>query len=413
MRPQARRLVPTLVTVAVVLAVAVPALAGFTSGADTDCSTSIAPKAVAVDDFTGNGTPGAASVASGSIGGTDVSVWTNDGSWDATQCPNTGEDTYSLGSNPKPKGGIAAGNFTDDADEQTVDVDIVATGVNGDTGDHVIWVFENDGSGSFASVDEYTLSSGEVPTEAATADFNTDGYDDVVTANKQSNSASVFLNKGSNGSAGDRFQNPDHYSLSGGARDPVQVVTANMDNDTDNDGKDLPDVVIANTDSDNISVLINDGSGSLSDEGTTSVGTDPLGVTTGHFDDDAFPDVAVANSGDNTVGILENASSINGTWGGFDSFSRTTETTKSGPESVTSGDLLTSQGGTDLAAVSGQNIAVWNNDSSSDTTSWIKDGEYDVGTWKPRQVVTGDLDGDGEQDLVTAVDADQVSVLFN
>lgn len=409
MTVQARRVVPTLIAVVVMLTLAVPAIADFTNGADTDCATSIPPKASATADFTGNGTPGVASAPSSSISGADVSVWTNDGSWDATQCPDTGEDTYSLGSNASPKGGIAVGNFTDDADETSVDFDIVATGINNATDEHVIWVFENDGTGSFASVDEYTLTSGEVPTEAATADFNDDGYDDVVTANKQSDSASVFLNKGDNGSAGDRFQTPDHYSLTGGARNPVQVVTANMDDDANGD----PDVVIANSKSDNISVLTNDGDGSLSDQGTTSVGNTPLGVTTGDFDNDGFPDVATANSDDNDVEILENESTLQGVWGGLDDQNSTTISTNSGPESVTADNLLTSQGGADLAAVSGQNIAVWSNDSTSDTSSWTKIDEYDVGTWKPRQVVTDDLDGDGEADLVTPVDAGQVSVFFN
>lgn len=401
MEAKAQRLVPMLMVTAVVLGLAVPALADFTTGADTHCPTSIGPTSIVAADFTGNGVPGAATVADTEIAGTDVSVWTNDGSWDATQCPDTGEDTYSLGSNPDPKGGIGAGDF-DNNDE-----DIVAVGINGDTGNHVIWVFENDGSGSFSSVDEYTLSSGEVPTEVATADFNADGFDDVVTANNQSDSASVFMNKGLLGSQGDRFESPDHYSLKGGARDPVQLVTADMD------GQDNADVVIANSGSDNLSVLLNDGSGSFTDDGTTSVGNTPLGVTTGDFNNDGSPDVASANSGDNRVEVLENKGTSGGTWDGL------TEdvaflVTNSGPESVTADDLLDSNGVTDLAAISGQHIAVFENDKFSDATTWVKDGEYDVEAWKPRQVITGDLDGDGEPDLLTPADSDDsVSVLFN
>lgn len=404
MTVQVRRVVPTSIAVVVVLTLAVPALADFSQGADTDCDTSIPPKASATADFTGNGTPGVASAPGSAISGADVSVWTNDGSWDATQCPDTGEDTYSLGSNVSPKGGIAAGVFNEPSTDP--DPDIVATGINMDTDEHVIWVFENDGSGSFASVDEYTLTNGEVPTEAVTAKVDDDDYEDVITANKQSDSVSVFLNKGDNGSKGDRFHGPDHYSLKGGARNPVQLVAADMDGDGD------PDVVTANSQSDNISVLTNDGDGTLSDQGATSVGNTPLGVTTGDFDDDGFPDVAVANSDDNEVEVLGNKTLLNGSWNGLEKDVAFLDT-NSGPESVTAADLLNSDGAIDLAAVSGQNIAVFENTDGSVADAWSLGTEYDVGTWKPRQVVADDLDGDGQPDLVTPVDAGQVSVLFN
>lgn len=405
MTMQARRVVPTLIAVVVMLTLTVPALADFTDGADTDCDTSIPPKASATADFTDNGTPGVASAPSSSISGADISVWTNDGSWDATQCPDTGEDTYSLGSNASPKGGIATGVFNDSLSDDLsgLEFDIVAVGINNDTDEHVIWVFENDGSGTFDPVDEYALTSGEVPTEAVTADLNGDDYEDVVTANKQSDSVSVFLNKGDDGSAGDRFHASDHYNLTGGVRNPVQLVTADMNGDGD------PDVVTANSESDNISVLTNDGDGTFSDEGTTSAGDTPLGVTTGDFDADGDADVAVANSGDNNVEVFENDGS-----GGLTSKAK--EDTNSGPESVTAGDLLTSNEGsegTDLAAISGQNVAVFKNTDGGAVGQWTKVDEYDVGTWKPRQVVVDDLDGDGELDLVTPVDTGQVSVLFN
>ncbi|HZL99903.1 MAG TPA: FG-GAP-like repeat-containing protein, partial [Planctomycetota bacterium] len=93
-------------------------------------------------------------------------------------------------------------------------------------------------SGDMGTNEASSYDTGEGPTQAATADFNDDGSQDVVTANKPAGSFS-FLSGGFAADAADLvFSAPVHFPLPQDG-EPVALVVADFDLDTD------PDLAIA------------------------------------------------------------------------------------------------------------------------------------------------------------------------
>jgi hypothetical protein len=74
----------------------------------------------------------------------------------------------------------------------------------------------------------------------------------------------------------------------------------------DFDGDGNPDLVVANYNSNNISVLVGDGNGGFGKAKNFAVGDEPTGVISGDFDGDGKPDLAVANYKADNVSVLLN-----------------------------------------------------------------------------------------------------------
>ncbi|MCZ6836720.1 MAG: VCBS repeat-containing protein, partial [Planctomycetota bacterium] len=72
----------------------------------------------------------------------------------------------------------------------------------------------------------------------------------------------------------------------------------------DFDGDGIPDLVVANLVSDNVSVLIGRGNGSFAPHATYNVGDSPYSVAIGDFDDDGVLDLVVVNAGSDDVSVL-------------------------------------------------------------------------------------------------------------
>ena len=79
---------------------------------------------------------------------------------------------------------------------------------------------------------------------------------------------------------------------------PHAIVTG----DFNRDGR--PDVAVADSGSDTVSILLGLGNGKLAAAKSIKVGTQPTGVAVADFNGDGKLDLAVANSGSNTVSIL-------------------------------------------------------------------------------------------------------------
>lgn len=126
------------------------------------------------------------------------------------------------------------------------------------------------------------------------------------------------------------------------------------------------------------------------------VGAQPLAVAVGDFNGDGKLDVAVANSGDNTVTIL-----LGNGDGTFTPASGSPITGFSGPVSIAVAQFRTVGNRLDLAVAN----------SSNNTVSILLgngDGTFTVGTpvsvtASPQAVVAADFDADGTQDLAVAV----------
>jgi len=64
------------------------------------------------------------------------------------------------------------------------------------------------------------------------------------------------------------------------------------------------DLAVTNQGSNNVSILLGNGTGSFGTATNFGVGTQPRSVGLGDFNTDTFLDLAVANSGSNNVSIL-------------------------------------------------------------------------------------------------------------
>jgi hypothetical protein len=81
----------------------------------------------------------------------------------------------------------------------------------------------------------------------------------------------------------------------------------------DFNGDGIPDLAVANSDSNTVSVLLGNGDGTFQTANVSYVaGAGPSALAAADFNGDGRPDLAVANSGSNDVSILLN----DGSWGG-------------------------------------------------------------------------------------------------
>src|SRR5262249_31367588 len=140
------------------------------------------------------------------------------------------------------------------------------------------------------------------PFSVAVADVNGDGRPDLLAANQGSNSVSVLLNQTAPGATTPIFSAAADFGV---GTTPRAVAAA----DVNGDG--LPDLIVANSGSNNVSVLLNQttpGAGTLSFAAATSfpVGTDPRSVAAAAVNGDGLPDLIVANTGSGTVSVLLN-----------------------------------------------------------------------------------------------------------
>ena len=150
------------------------------------------------------------------------------------------------------------------------------------------------GNGSFTIVKTYSLPNGSKPWAIAVGDFNKDNLSDIVIANSYSYNIGVLLGYG-NGS----FSTIILYPTGGDTKLPA-IACADFNNDSQ------LDVVVINGGSNTIAVLLGYGNGSFAINVIypTAEGSVPSAIAIGDFNNDSRLDIAVANYGTYTVGVL-------------------------------------------------------------------------------------------------------------
>jgi hypothetical protein len=233
----------------------------------------------------------------------------------------------------------------------------------------------------------------------AVADVNGDGRPDLVVANPDTNTVSVLLGNGDGTFAPPR-------AVTGGSS--VAVV------DVNGDGK--PDLVVTNFYVGTVSVLPGNGDGTFGPPQTFATSTAPSSVAVADIDGDGRPDLVVASASDNTVSMLPGNG--DGTFGPPQAL-----VTGSYPRSVAVADV-NGDGSPDLVIANAlPTLFDYGIGRSGNLTVRVLLGNGD-GTFGPPQafatgstpssVAVADVNGDGRPDLVVANTGDNtVSALLN
>ena len=318
------------------------------------------PSAVVVADFNGDGSP---DVAIANFDGGNVSVFLGVGDGTFAAAVN-----YTVGLAPNAI-------VVRDVDNNGF-MDLVVS----NSEDGSITVLINQGDGTFLAKPPIFIGAVQ---GMVLGDFNGDGNLDIAaTLFGTPGNVVVLLGDGAGGFA----QNcPDGCVSFPVGNNPGALATA----DVNKDGN--MDVVVANHDSNTISVLLGNGDGTFQPQSVLSTGTAPTGIAVGDFNNDGAVDIAVSNNGDNTVTIFLN----NGT--GTLAALPTTVPTGALPSGIVAGDF-NCDGKLDLAVTNLDEFTVYVL-LGDGTGAFPAHVSGNVGN-TPVAIAAGDFNGDGLPDLV-------------
>lgn len=222
-------------------------------------------------------------------------------------------------------------------------------------------------------------------------DFNRDGKPDFAAANQTNNSVFILLGDGIGG-----FTTPAGSPIEVGIH-PSYITSG----DFNRDGK--PDLAVTNLGANNVTVLLGDGSGGFNQPASSpvSVGNIPVGIAAGDFNFDGEPDLAVTNASDGNVTILLGEGD-----GGFTAAAGSPVSAGAQPLSVAAGDFNL-DGKTDLAIANdaSHNVTIQLNTCNyrpcSSASFILPAPTFSAGN-NPNGVATGDFNNDGKPDFAVA-----------
>lgn len=194
------------------------------------------------------------------------------------------QKTYSTGNGASPYM-IATNDFNNDA---IMDIAIA----NYDGGN--IGILLGYGNGSFAEANTYSTGTKSQPNTIDFGDFNNDSYLDMVVTNRGTNTVGILLGYGNGTFA-------EQKTMSTGSNTgPRAVAVGDMNDDN------ILDLIVANEAAHNAYLFIGYGNGTFTKPTTILQGnySFPHSVVVGYFNKDSFLDFAIANRGNNNVGVL-------------------------------------------------------------------------------------------------------------
>jgi len=239
------------------------------------------------------------------------------------------------------------------------------------------------------------FSTGNRPMFGALGDLNGDGNLDIATANWETNYISVLFGDGT-GSFGTGAQFSVGFGLrANGHYGSTRGIAIE---DLNADGK--LDLVTANNEYNSISVLLGDGTGSFGTPTLLAAGSFTRVVAIADLNGDGKPDIAAANYAHSNISVFLGD--------GTGSFGSSTEYgTGNKTKSLAIGDL-NGDGIPDLATAGYGNdtpvsVLLGNGDGSFGNNIGIDHGQYG-GTWDMFSIAIGDLNNDGRPDLAVTND---------
>jgi hypothetical protein len=278
----------------------------------------------------------------------------------ATFDTNTPVTRYATGNAPRS---VTLGDVDGDGD-----LDMITADFDG----HTVSVFFNQGDGTFGAPTTYAETNAAF---VALGDIDGDGDLDMVVA--RSSRVSVRLNQGDGTFGAGMTYSTDNRAWS--------VALGDLDGDGD------LDMVVGNYGSSSVWVRLNDGNGTFGAQTSISVGNYPRHLALGDLDGDGNLDLVVAHGFNaNYVTVLKGGG--DGTFGGA-----ATYTASTWPTTVALGDL---DGDGDLDLVVGPNagsFAVLINDGTGKFGPAVT---YSTLGSQAQAVALGDMDGDGDLDVV-------------
>jgi hypothetical protein len=369
-----------LVFCAALASAALAASADFHEARSSPEATGDGPRSIAVADLDGDGDQ---DLATTNYLSDDVTILKGSG----------GGNFFGRASSPETAGAIpfsiAAADLDGDGDR-----DLAVANADSDN----VTILRNNGAGNFAQRATSPAAAGDGPSSVVAADLDGDGDRDLAVANLGSDDVTILKNSGSG-----KFSEPDSSPEAAGSG-PFSVVAADLDGDGDQD------LAVASPSSDNVTILRNNGVGNFAQPATSpeAVGAIPYSLAAADLDGDGDQDLAVANTSSDNVTILRN----NGV-GNFAQPATSPEAAGAVPFSLAAADL-DGDGDQDLAVA---------NEGSDDVTILKNNGAGNfgqpdsspeaVGT-SPSSVVAADLDGDGDRDLAVAnFNSNNVTILRN
>jgi hypothetical protein len=253
-----------------------------------------------------------------------------------------------------------------------------------------ITVLTGDGKGSFAPLKGSPFPVDVIPHThgIATADFNGDGYPDLLTDSWGNNRLAILFSNGNHGfNAVVKYLNVGKHPYQ-----RARVADLNKDGNTD--------IITTNLDGNNSTILLGDGKGNFKEvEGSPfACGDSPFGVAVGDVNHDGNPDLAIINSpsitssntGRDGLTIL-----LGDGTGKFKTMRGSPFSTGKAPSRVAVGDL-NGDGFGDVVVTNyqGDNISVFIMGNTGVISTYnITTGKY------PDGVAIADLDGDGKNDI--------------